>query len=128
MRIKNNAATYLSMAALPLFLFGCGGEPTMSYSKDVQPIVQANCAECHTGKGMGIEKSGLDMSTYEGLMKGTKFGPVIVPGNSVSSTLVLLIQGKADPSISMPHGTKGSLSEADIQTMVTWIDQGAKDN
>ncbi len=128
MRTKRNAATYLSMAALPLFLFGCGGEPTVSYSKDVQPIVQANCAECHTGEGAGIQTSGLDMSSYEGLMKGTKFGPVIVPGNSVSSTLILLIQGKADPSISMPHGAKGALNEADISTMVTWVDQGAKDN
>ena len=128
MRIMKKAATYLSMAALPLFLIGCGGEPTMSYSKDVQPIVQANCAECHTGNGAGIQKSGLDMSSYDALMKGTKFGPVIVPGNSVSSTLVLLIQGKADPSISMPHGSKGSLSEADINTVVTWIDQGAKNN
>ena len=53
---------------------------------------------------------------------------MIEPGNSVSSTVVLLIQGKADPSIAMPHGTKGSLSEAEIQTIVTWIDQGAKDN
>ena len=128
MRTKKNAATYLSMAALPLFLFGCGGEPTVSYSKDVQPIVQANCADCHTGDGAGIQTSGLDMSTYEGLMKGTKFGPVIVPGNSVSSTLVLLIQGKADPSIAMPHGKKGSLSEAEVQTIVTWVDQGAEEN
>ena len=128
MRTKKHTATYLGMAALPLFLSGCGGEPTVSYSRDVQPIIQANCAECHTGDGVGLQKSGLDMSTYEGLMKGTKFGPVIEAGKSVNSTLILLIQGKADPSISMPHGSKGSLSEADINTMVTWVDQGAKDN
>ena len=89
MRIEKNAATWLSMAALPLFLFGCGGEPTVSYSKDVQPIVQTNCAECHTGNGVGLQKSGLDMGSYEGLMKGTKFGPVIVPGKSRIALLLV---------------------------------------
>ncbi len=128
MRIMKSAATYASMAALPLFLFGCGGEPTVSFSKNVQPIIQANCAECHTGDGAGLQTSGLDMSTYQALMKGTKFGPVIEPGNSVSSTLILLVQGIADPSISMPHGSKGALNAADVETLVTWVDQGAKDN
>ena len=128
MRIKKRSLTYASMAALPLFLFGCGGEPTVSYSKDVQPIIAANCAGCHTGSGAGIQKTGLDMGSYEGLMKGTKFGPVIEPGNSISSTLILLIQGKGDPSISMPHGTEEPLKSADVQTLITWVDQGAKNN
>ena len=128
MRMWKNAAQYASMAALPLFLFGCGGEPAVSYSKDVQPIIAANCTECHTGDGAGIQKSGLDMSSYEGLMKGTKFGRVIEPGDSLSSTLILLVQGKADPSINMPHGSKGALDAAQIETLVTWVDQGAKNN
>lgn len=35
-----------------------------SYSKDVQPIIEANCYKCH---GMGSKKG--DFSTYEGLNK-----------------------------------------------------------
>ncbi len=128
MRTKKTVVTYLSMATLPMFLFGCGMEPEVSYSKDVQPIIQASCAECHTGDGTGIQTSGLDMSDYDGLMKGTKFGPVLEPGKSINSTLVLLIEGKADPSINMPHGGMEPLAAADIETIRVWVDQGAKNN
>lgn len=128
MRMNNTLVTYLSTVALPLFLFGCGTDRQVSFSKDVQPIIQANCAECHTGDGTGIQKSGLDMSDYDGLMKGTKFGPVLEPGKSINSTLVLLIEGKADPSINMPHGGMEPLTAADIDTIRVWVDQGAKNN
>lgn len=32
-------------------------------------------------------------------MKVTRFGPVVVVGHSPSSTLMILVEGKADPSI-----------------------------
>jgi hypothetical protein len=59
------------------------------------------------------------------MMKGTKFGAVVVPGSSVSSTLYRLVSGQADPSIRMPHG-QTALSEADAAMIAAWIDQGAK--
>lgn len=61
-------------------------------------------------------------------MAGTKFGPIINPGNSLTSTLVILINGKADPAISMPHGSLHMLTEPERDTVALWIDQGAKDN
>lgn len=103
---------------------GCG-EKAVTYQADVKPIIDANCTKCHVPGGPGYEKSGLRMDNYDGLMKGTKFGPVVVPGSSVSSTLYLLVAGKADPSIRMPHG-EAPLADADITTIATWIDQGAK--
>lgn len=75
--------------------------------------------------GPGYEKTGLRMDSLEALMKGTKFGPVVVPGSSVSSTLYRLVSGEADPSIRMPHGSAG-LPEADVARIAAWIDQGAK--
>ena len=114
--------------ALSALAIGCDQEPQVSFSQDVQPILQTNCGECHSTGGAGLEKSGLDMSSYDGLMKGTRFGPVIQPSDSVSSTLVLLVEGKADPSIKMPHGEGKSLSDSEIATIKSWIDQGAKNN
>jgi hypothetical protein len=58
-------------------------------------------------------------------MKGTKFGPVIVPGSSVGSTLYRLVAGQADPSIRMPHG-QAALPDEDVAMIAAWIDQGAK--
>jgi hypothetical protein len=59
------------------------------------------------------------------MMKGTKFGAVVVPGSSVSSTLYRLVSGQADPSIRMPHG-QSALPDTDVATIAAWIDQGAK--
>ncbi|MEW5757012.1 MAG: c-type cytochrome domain-containing protein [Pseudomonadota bacterium] len=117
--------TILLLAAA---LAGCGAKDAeISYAANVQPILKEFCLECHSEGGPGYEKSGLLMTSHAALMKGTKFGPIIEPGNSISSTLVRLIEGRADPSLKMPHGDK-SLSQAQIDTIKRWIDQGAKNN
>jgi hypothetical protein len=113
---------------------GCSKE--VSFSKDVKPIITDRCLECHDGKGEGSEESGLVLITYDDLMRGTKFGQVVVPGDSESSTLYRLISHKADPKIHMPPHTKDtlaskikkSLSDEQVATIKTWIDQGAKNN
>ena len=117
---------------LTLLLISCGdksatSEP-VSYSKQILPILQTHCLKCHNSNGEGFKASGLNMETYAGLMAGTKFGPVIVPGNALSSTLVRLISGKADPAITMPHGGMQLMKDQEIKTIENWIDQGAKDN
>jgi hypothetical protein len=60
-------------------------------------------------------------------MKGTKHGPVIMPGYSYSSTLQILVEHKADPKLDMPHGGERLPREA-IETLGEWIDDGAKNN
>ena len=113
-----------------LIIFGiaaCDSEAPfrkVTYVTDVEPIVQQHCLECHVAGKEGTEKSGYLMDSYEAVMKGTKFGPVIVPDSSESSSLYLLVAGKADPSIQMPHG-KASLSDEQITTIRLWIDKGA---
>ncbi len=99
----------------------------VSYAKAVQPIFDQHCTVCHQPGGEGFEKSGFATTSYESVMKGTKFGPVIVAGHSPSSTLVILVEGKADPSINMPHG-KPKLTESDIRLLEAWVDQGARNN
>ena len=113
-------------------LGGCS-EPSdkpVSFQKDLIPILKSSCAECHTPpKGEGYQKTGLAVGTYEELMKGTKMGPVIVPGQSLNSSLNRLIEGRpgVDPSIQMPHG-KVKLPEAQLVLLRKWVDQGAKNN
>jgi hypothetical protein len=121
-------ALVIIASLLPLLLAtGCAQEKTVSYKNDVYPILKKNCFECHTHNGEGTQKSGLSMESYETLMKGTKFGPVLVPGQSVSSTLARLLQGKADPSINMPH-KRDALPKDQADIILKWIDQGAKNN
>jgi hypothetical protein len=129
----NVLAIALSIATVAI-ASGCSKE--ISYSKDVKPIINTSCLECHDGKGEGSEESGLILNTYDDLMRGTKFGQVVVPGDSESSSLYRLISHKADPKIHMPPHTKDTLAskikaplnKKQIEIVKTWIDQGAKNN
>lgn len=111
------------------FLFGCEEPqpPQVSFANEVKPVIDQNCTECHTAGQKGTEASGFMTVDYDSVMKGTKYGPVIVPGNAVASSFYRLIAGKVDPSIRMPHG-KEAISEENILMIEKWIDQGAKNN
>lgn len=111
---------------LPL-LPSCTGSHTVSFAKDVKPILDKHCSECHTHGGQGFEASGFSIENYDSIMKGTRFGAVIHPGNSLTSSLVALVEGRANPTIRMPHGRE-PLSDKEIKTIKEWIDQGAKNN
>ncbi len=111
-----------------LILSGCAREAAVSYSLDVKPILKQNCLECHEEGGSGFAASGFSMASYDDLMSGTKFGPMIIPGDAEGSNLIVLMEGRADPSISMPHGSLEPVRKKDIETIRLWIDQGAKKN
>ena len=125
--VNKNFGKLIVMSLLPLVMTACNSEPIVSYSQDVKPILDKNCLECHQAGGAGTLASGFDMSSFEGLLKGTNFGPMVIADDPEGSNLVVLIEGRADPSISMPHGQE-SISKQDIQTIRLWISQGAKNN
>lgn len=99
----------------------------MSFSEDILPIFKGRCIGCHQPGGAGYEKSGLDLRTFEGLMKGTKYGPMVIPGDPDISNLIWLLDWRASPELRMPHGKK-KLSICDRDDIRRWILQGAKDN
>lgn len=109
-----------------LIAAGCG-EQEVSFKNDVMPILQEKCLPCHKSGGAGYVASGLNMESYDSLMKGTKFGPVIIPGYSFSSTLQILVEHKADSSINMPKQMP-QLPQEQIELIGKWINQGAKNN
>jgi len=105
----------------------CAAEAVTSFSEDVFPIFRGRCVTCHQPGSEGYEKSGLDLTTYEGLMKGTKFGPMVIPRDPQTSNLMWLLDWRAAPQLRMPHGKK-KLSTCDRDTIRNWIRQGAKNN
>jgi hypothetical protein len=115
-------------AAATVLLAGCGQKESkpLSYQADIKPIMDQYCVECHKAGGKGTEKSGLLLDTYAATMKGTNFGPVVIPGQAINSTLYRLVTGKADPSLRMPHDSE-PLAEDKINMIKDWIDQGAKE-
>ena len=77
-----------------------------SFKEDVMPIFVGRCVSCHQSGAEGTAKSGLDLTSYAGVMKGTKFGPMVIPGDPESSNLMLLLDWRASPELRMPHGKK----------------------
>lgn len=100
----------------------------VSYRKQVAPILHDYCLNCHEPGGKGYEKTGLDMRSYQSLMQGTKFGSVITPGNSFTSILIQVIEGRVHTAIKMPYGMNGGLAKENISLLKQWVEQGAADN
>ena len=105
----------------------CAANAVVSFNDDILPIFKGRCVDCHQSGGVGYEKSGLDLTTYTGVMKGTKFGAMVTPGDPDTSNLIWLLDGKASRELQMPHGKK-KLSICDRDAIREWIRQGAKDN
>lgn len=116
-----------AVLSIGIALGGCTSNQEVSFHSDIQPILKSHCVECHSKGGIGFKRSGFLADSYQHVMQGTKYGPVIVPGSSNSSTLYRLIAGKADPSIRMPYH-RDPLPEETVELIATWIDQGAKNN
>src|SRR6266851_4830016 len=94
-----------------------GAQDTVSFAKDIRPILQASCETCH-GE---LQVSGLDLRTREGAVKGGDHGAAIVPGSADQSRLFRRIAGLEQPSMPMD----GALTAQQISAIKTWIDQGA---
>jgi len=132
--MQNPSNLVLIAALISVSLAGC--EKPVSYRKDIQPILKNHCLQCHDGKGEGSLASGFSVLTYDSLMKGTKFGPVVEPGSAVSSTLYRILTDQVDPKIQMPpqhdeslaEGRGKPLNDLQVRDIELWIDQGAKNN
>ena len=121
------AAAIVGLGVVPGVQEACAASPKYSFAEDVMPIFKGRCVQCHASGAEGTEKSGLDLTTYEGVMKGTKFGPMVIPGDAQGSNLVRLLDWRASPELRMPHGKK-KLSTCDRDAIRGWISEGAKNN
>ena len=52
--VNKNTMGVIMLCLLPLVITACGNEAQVSFSKDVQPILDKNCVECHGEGGQGL--------------------------------------------------------------------------
>jgi len=133
---RRTSAELLSVAILPLG-FGLavyGGQADalpgtdatvpvvvgpVSYSGQVAPMFAEYCADCH---GTDTKEAGLDLTTYEAVMKGSDYGPVLEAGDGAGSLLVEMIAAGEMPQEADP------MSEEEVALITAWIDAGAENN
>ena len=108
---------------------------SVSFADDVVPILNANCISCHDNSGS--PSSGMDLQTdpYSEIVSVESQDVAgmnrVEPWDSGNSYFYHKIAGtQADVGGAGSQMPKGSdpLSEADMATIMTWIDEGALDN
>ena len=94
----------------------------VSFQKDVLPIFNARCVECH---GADKVKGDLRLDTAAVIFSGDRSWWTVEPGDAEKSILVERIVLPADdPDVMPPKGDM--LDAAQIKTIRDWINQGAQ--
>ncbi len=127
--VKRRASPLLaSLMARRRFLEGRGvtlaklpeaGSPaasgTVSFTKDVAPILVNRCRNCHINNTRGM----FSMATFERLMNGVGGAAVINPGSAQTSRLYELVsRGEMPPN--------GNVPQAELDILARWINEGAR--
>lgn len=109
----------VSLLTLVLGASGVHSAGEVDFVHDVQPILKAHCTSCH---GDNSTAAGLDLRSYESLMKGGISGKAVAPKSAKTSLLLNRILGIGGER--MPMGF-APLDDAKVATIRAWIDQGA---
>ena len=93
---------------------------TVDYVRDIQPIFEKYCAECH---GRSKARAQLRLHAPEWVRKGGQSGPIVIPRNSHGSELMRRVLDESDED-RMPLDAD-PLPAPEVAMLRAWIDQGA---
>lgn len=103
-----------------------GSITTIHYSEHVQPLLSKSCARsgCHNA---ATKAAGLSLPSWDECMDGSSNGEAVIPFASSRSLLTSLFDGtqlrKQHPALNGP-----ALSDAELQFLKRWIDEGARND
>ena len=86
------------------------------YETQVKPILKTSCYSCHEGAGSSGQ---LELSTRANILKGGTSGPGVVLDKPANSLILKAVHGQGRQ---MPP--RGSLSDAQIETLTKWVKMG----
>ena len=100
----------------------------VTYDTDMKPIFDASCVKCHSG---AKPKARLSLDTLAGVLKGSKEGKILTPGDSANSLVVKSVAHATEEQDSWmpPLNNKAGiqpLTADQVGLIRAWIDQGAK--
>jgi mono/diheme cytochrome c family protein len=103
------------------FVATCIASAQVDFVRDIQPIFAKRCSGCH---GPQQQMNGLRLDEREAAMKGGASGPVIIPGDSGRSKLIVRVSSAKKGFAMPPAGAP--LTAAEVKNLREWIDEGAK--
>jgi len=101
-----------------------GQVKSLTFSKDVGPLVKKYCLPCHSADN--DNSSELILDSYDTLREGGKHGDPLVPGKPKESNLYKKLLPDPEFGRQMPRGKGAKPTEDEIKLIYDWIQQGAK--
>jgi Ca2+-binding EF-hand superfamily protein len=74
--------------------------PGLTYEKDIRPIFEASCFNCHSRRAQRV-RADLRLDTLQDILRGSEDGKILFPGNSRDSFLVHAV-AQLDDETAMP--------------------------
>ena len=112
-------------------LGGCGQKTVkpVSYRDQIQPILTAQCVQCHNGE---VARGKIMLASYEDLMGSRTYPgkkPLVVAREPAKSWLYIVC-ATTQPHYRMPPDTSTVvvLPKEQLQLLSKWIDEGALNN
>lgn len=97
------------------------GDDEVDYAKQIKPILAAHCVDCH---GNDLQESGLRVDLGGYLLRGGDRGLAVAVGKPNESLLIKVL--KEDGDIPKMPMDLDPLTEAQIELISLWIEQGAR--
>ena len=108
------------MRGLVLLLAGWPALAAVNYDDDVRPIFAHYCLSCHSA---GEMRAGLNLESYQGVLKGSSGGDVVKTGRASTSPLYQAVAHEGDGVRAMPLGG-AKIPDAAITIIKDWIAAG----
>lgn len=108
----------------------------VSFARDIQPLfsrLNGGCAACHdpdASNPLGVKLGGLDLRTYDSLMRGgvTTASSIVVAGKPCESDLYLKLTAGPRFGSRMPLDGPPFFSIVELALVSDWIAEGGDDD
>ena len=114
-RRVGGCASPLALLVYSLFVLSAAAEEKITYQDNILPLVEANCSKCHNADK---KKADLELTSYQGALKGSGSGAVLVSGNLDGSKLWRAIMHAEEPE--MPPN-RPKLADKELEVFKKWI-------
>ena len=98
-----------------------GDQRGPEFNSQIAPLLTKYCVACHNADDA---EGGLNLETFQAMMKGGKGGAVLLPGRAELSRLIRVIEGEATPKMP-PEGNEAPNAE-EVAALKSWVNAGAR--
>src|SRR5258708_6734159 len=109
----------LGITATVLLFSGVALAQHPNYEDDIKPLLARRCFACHSA---GEMRSGLNLETYAGVLKGGSSGDAVNAARAASSLLFKAVN-RDEGAPQMPLG-QPKMPDAEISLIRDWIQNG----